>query len=733
MTGLPKHYIRGSTLIFFSGVVALIILLLATRYEGKGLLDLTGSGIIWGSILLCALVTYKFAASAGERIVQHGNPLSLSVWILPVMLIIYLGSSAIGDVWFFPTQWRTSGMPLFSDPLEQGIIRTMLAMMLLIPFAQRFVDAKWFWGAMAIFSASYAAIKLYEATGFNMIYRVDSPSFVYRYWCFEKTFPRPGFYDPYWNAGLRIPFLVASGTWSIGVFLLPLLSWISPDQLYTPALVFFFLIIVPSFAWLSMAWIGAGHRARWIAAILALSSCQRFWVHLLHYGTAPALFSMSMALPIAALAYKYLYLEPRPRAATILSLIVCGLIMFCWPGSLIIALPFAIVALLHVRQLFPLKWIWLLAGGVFIALILLPLAMVPMRYSNLEAFTQTTATVDWHEHFVRGLGVLRHNLRGTNPLILVFGVAGVFFWPNRSARWFFGPLVLMLVLLSGWGEEFKKLLQSERMIIPAAFVAIVPAAWWLDRVCEIFIEHARVKSLSSVFPRVIVSLVAAVMLTGGYQAAKTWNGKGLAPFHAMPQHIKELISWISAHVPEDGRLMFAGKAVHGYGGAKIAALPMFTGREMMAADFYGFSPKLVEYQYPPRAFRYDGPEVLFEFMHLYNVTHVITYHKDWKNVFDRNPHHYRRVYQSGRIAIYETLRTSSMFLAGSGEVKAGFSRFDLSIDPEAGPAVIKYNWAEGLSSRQDGARVYAYDAGRGVKLIGIDPGTNRQVTITYRE
>jgi hypothetical protein len=729
MLDLLRRYFSGRYLQCFVWLGGVVLVWLLTRHENGPLFDWPTISLLTGGLIAGTLLTTRLSKFLPTGLSREQS-MPVAAWGLMVMAFMYLGSSAIHDVWFFPTNWRAPGTSLAAKPLDHGMIRALLLMMLLIPFAHRFIDAPKFWAGMTILFAGLAMTNIYKTTGFDMIYRVDSPSFVYRYWCFEQTFPRAGFYDPHWNAGLRIPFLVASGIWSMGVFLLPLLQCISPDRLYTPSLVFFFLVLLPFIAWQSAAWLGMSKRARWIAALLTLASCQRYWVHLLHYGTAPSLFSMAMALPLAALGYKYLYLDRAPRARTIIPLIICGLIMFCWPGSLIIALPFALMVLIHGRQLFPHKWIWILVGVGVIALTMLPLALVPMRYSNLNAFTQTTIAMSLLEHFERGLGVLRHNLRGTNALILIFGVAGSFLWPQRSARWFFGPLIALLLVISGWGEEVKKLLQSERMIIPATLVAIIPAAFWLDKIFGIA-ANLNASKRANALARTLAVFLVAVLVLGSYQGAKTWRGKGLAPFHAMPAHIKDLIEWIPANVPKDGRVMFAGAAVHGYGGAKIAALPMFTGREMMAADFYGFSPKLVEYQYPPRAFRYSGPDKLFDFMHLHNVTHIITWHADWKKVFHRNPGQYRPVYAAGRIEIFETLRSSSLFLSGQGKVAAGFDRFDVAFDGEPEHVVIKYNWADGLSA-QGNARIYPYDAGDGIKFIGIEPGTNQSVTIRYR-
>ena len=71
----------------------------------------------------------------------------------------------------------------------------------------------------------------------------------------------------------------------------------------------------------------------------------------------------------------------------------------------------------------------------------------------------------------------------------------------------------------------------------------------------------------------------------------------------LPPEMTEFVEWIRADVPEDGRLGFAGRAVHFYGGGNIAYLPVLAGREMMADDYYGFPRGTIEYNYPPRTYR----------------------------------------------------------------------------------------------------------------------------------
>lgn len=728
-----KKWTQSAHVRWAGGTGTAAILALATRHGNGAWLDPTVCGALLLGLGAIAATLYARRAATPDweanRPAEPAPPWPMTGFLLGILLL-YAGSSAITDNWFFPTNWKISGAA-GTLVLKSGYFRSLiLTLALALGFkpllrTPRALALAW------VFGAGLAVHQLYSATGFGMIYRVDSPAFVYRFRSFQHLFPRPDGYDPNWNAGLPVTALVASGIWSVGLWLLPFLRWIPAEQVYTPFLAVFFLGVLPLLAWASLAWVGAGPRARWIAALLALAPTQRFWVHLLHYGTAPALFAMAMALPLAALGYRFLYLEELPRHATLLLLLLIGFTFLAWPGSLVIAIPFLLLLAGHAHRLVPGKWKWALGIAAVLGLLLLPLAMVPVRHDTIGGFMSVAARKTFWEHVRNGWGVFGHNLRGTNPLILVLGFIGGFAGLPRSVRRFFAPLAAMLLLMSGWGEEVKKILQTERLIIPAALVAIVPTALWLDRLIDQVLAAPPCRSAGSVIRRTATAWAVAILLTGAYQGAKTWNGKGLAPFHARPESNRQLTDWLAANVPEGGRVLFAGRAVHAYGGAKIAALPLFAGREMMAADFYGFSPKLVEYQYPPREFRYEGPDVLFSFMELHNVTHVVTWHDDWKQVFRRTTNYYRPAHEIGRTAIFETRLEPSLFLEGSGRVQADFDRIDIVLDTPQERVVIKYNWVPGWQA-PDGVTLFPHDAGRGVVFIGLDPGDRRRITLRYR-
>ena len=209
------------------------------------------------------------------------------------------------------------------------------------------------------------------------------------------------------------------------------------------------------------------------------------------------------------------------------------------------------------------------------------------------------------------------------------------------------------------------------------------------------------------------------------------GNKARANFVVMSDEIQEIVGWLSVNVPQGGRVLFAGEASHAYGGGKVAALPVFTNREMMACDYYGFSPKLVEYNYPPREFIRSGPEKLMEFFDLYNVTTIVTYHEVWKRAFRKHPQQYTEEVSFGKKTIFSVNRLSDMFLQGKGALHAGINSIAINLEVPEESVVIKYNWVEGLSATPDGVLVEPYDTGTSVQLIKVLPNGARQITLSY--
>lgn len=652
------------------------------------------------------------------------------------LLILYLGGRGIGDLWFFFSDWPLVTSKRGVDGGSYLLRSLALTLPLLaLPRFTRFRFPPRFFAALFALFALLCGWNLWRETGFEPLYRVDHPSFQYRFHSFAETFPAPSFYDPNWNAGQPVPYLVASGVWTLGLPALPLLKLFSVDQLYTPLLAAVFLLVIPGSGYLAARLLDTPRRAAWICALLFMFPGKRYFVHALHYGTCPSILSLSLSVLGLALLWRLLSADTlRRRLIRGAALTGTLALTLCWPGALILAAPFAAALATQPRKLKPRALLWLALCGTALILLLLPLAQVPLAYSPIGAFTEPGPSAGPAEHLRTGFDRLYELVVSSHPLAVFAGL----FWfladsrPDRSR--YLGAFFWACVLLAGWGEEIFPLLQSERLMIPADFIGVLLAALLLDRGLEAFDTETprglpgrwRLAGL-----RAGAAWMVALLLLGGHMGTKSYANRTEVDFQTMPEYMGDLIGLLKREVPEGARVLIAGRAVHGYGGAKVAALPLHIGREMMACDYYGFSPSLVEYQYPPRRILRQGPDAVFEFITLHNVSHVMTYHQAWKEALDRHPEYYTRLHDFDHISVYRVRHPLSDLLKGNGRVDAGFNRIGVELDAPAEEVVVRYNWDPGWSAEPP-AELFPYEAGYDIRFIGIRPHGLRRIELTHR-
>jgi hypothetical protein len=230
-----------------------------------------------------------------------------------------------------------------------------------------------------------------------------------------------------------------------------------------------------------------------------------------------------------------------------------------------------------------------------------------------------------------------------------------------------------------------------------------------------------------------------VLVLGARTVHSQYANQGFAPQRTLAGcGVEELAAWVRENVPEEGRLGFAGKVVHAYGGGNIAYLPVLTGREMMADDYYGFPRATIEYDYPPKAVRKKGWEGWKEWSELYGITHWAS-HKDKMQ---------RRMRESGlfesagtfqvkeyHVEVFRTkgVESPQRLIGADGKVSAEENRIVVEFAVEAPEECrIRYNWRKGLACRTDGAEIFPAQMSDEVRFIGIRPGGNRRVEIGYR-
>lgn len=640
---------------------------------------------------------------------------SVGLWSA-ALLFLLSGAAAEGSSFFL--HWAPG-----NGLMRSGLARFCLLTAVFLPLAALPRKATWAGPCAAyLFSLALCLQRLGHATGWAALYRDDHPSFMYRFWVFAQSFPQLVYYDPFWNGGGIATFLVSTAVTPLGLLFWPAWRWLPVQAAYTPVLAAAFLVVLPLMAAASVRLVRGSGAAAWSAATLALAVSQYHFLWFLHFGAVGASFALPFFLMACACLYRVLWLD-RTDKRTAALLIPSAAFFLAWPPAALLASAAAAGAVASAR-----RWSWkkigfLAACAAILALLVLPFGLALLRHRDPLSFAQAGArSVALPAGLRQGLFQLRDHLVQMHPCLVYFGLLGVWFLPLRGARALFGTAIAVLALFAGWGEVWHPSLQLSRAGIVLAFAAILPAALWIGAWTD------------APGPRFAPARAAALALLflGGYNAARIYGNQGIAPYSTMTEEVREMVTWVRRNTPADGRILFAGPTVHGYGRGHVALLPVLTGREMMAVDYFHFSPKRVEYQYPPRAFR-ETPEDVYRFIDWYNVSDTLTYHAFWKGFFrsQTNAYEERITFPpKNRRTVFGVRRKPDPFLRGAGRVEAGINRLDVTLADPRAEAVLRYNWADGLRAAPP-AEVFAHEVGSGIRFIGIRPNGSREVHIRY--
>jgi hypothetical protein len=682
----------------------------------------SGPTFNWSWIIGCSWALLMWAAVLSVWARKNRQRCSRTVWMiacLTLLLLCYLFSRTAASPDFFLLNWAPTKPWVFGKSWLERTLAISVIFLVIGCLKKKCLGIALLLCLVGCQIAAFTA--LIDATGGDPLYRIDHPSFLYRLWSYAQTMPRFIYYDPFWNGGSVMPYLVASGVMAPGLFLWPVWKFVPITVAYTPAFGFLFIVIVPLLAALSCRMITRNRLACVAAAVLGLGTSHFYFVHLVNYGTFGSLLCAAFLMPISASLYRLVMLGKRDRL-TVIVLGLSGAVALCWPPVVITALPLSVAVALNWKRLNRRTIVGVLVCACLLTLLFCLPALSLCVHSRVHKITSTSMSPFSLTFLSAGFQQLGVLLRQSHPVILFAGLLAPLVLPLRRVRRWFFPLLLCSLLVAAWGKGWKRDLQLDRVWVNALFIGVLPTALvlgWLSA------KRAWVA-------RAAVSLLCGLLVMGGYNTVKYMGNKGRARYNTMTPQLHELVAWLKKSVPPDGRILFAGAAVHGYSGGKVASLPIYTGREMMSCDYFGFSPKLVEYNYPPQEFRKHGPEKLFQFMDLYNVTHVITYHEDWKTALRRHDSQYEEMISFGKKTIFRVRRDSGMFAAGEGRVEAGINCIVVSPADKNESVVIKYNWVEGLTCTPRGATLEPWNTGTSVRLIKVNPNGADAVSIAYK-
>jgi hypothetical protein len=653
-----------------------------------------------------------------------GREFIIIMWIFLTGILVYLISSTPDDnIRFYFSRWFPSKggeYPWYRAGIVRFCVLWLIFTILLFYIKKPYYLVLF----ILLISAISCATTFWRTTGGNPLYNDDHPAFMHRLWNFSRIFPAMSYYDPFWNGGVVNTTIVGSGLIPAGLIFTPFLQFFSMEQVHIPLLTAIYIFVIPCIAFFSVRLMGGNKTSALIGSVLSLGVSDLYFLWLLHFGTIGAIFCQSFIMLVTACLYRIFWLDKYDwRIGTLF--IFAVFFLFSWPGNVFVAPVLAIAVFFNLYRLTKEKFYFLLKIALIVALLLTPLILTVVLHTRAEKFitVETTKPV-FHVILSQGWKTLRNFLWTTNPALVFFGFAGLWFFADRGTKTLFGPIIILLMVIGSWGEHWKPQFQLTRELLSLCYVAVLPAALTIGTFLE---QPTTTKTLLG-----RGMLVALVAITG-INTVRFYKNNPPLTFRTMPQYMREFVEWTKNNLKQDRRLLFAGKTVHGYGGGHVAFLPVMTSREMMACDFYHFSPKLQEYEYPPREFRKNEQDIS-RWMELYNVGAVVTYHEYWKTFFRNHPEMYEESGNFGESVVktvFIVKRDYGIFLKNSGKVKASLNRLEVSIDNPNDIAVIKYNWNKGLYVNSP-AKIYPYDAGNNVHLIGIHPNGCSTVIIRYR-
>ena len=664
----------------------------------------------WGPPLLAAALA-AFALATGQYVAWHGpnapHCFFLAPWWTQTGAKYVAISAALAAAFFFGGARVRRGLPAALAALLLG-------------------------GQLAVARAAWGVV------GGTVPWGFDHPSFMFRLKEFGDLFPFAlGGYSPWWNAGIEHFVGVTSGAHGFGVLIWPLLKLWEPHVFYGAALVFWFVF---GFPWIGVAAVrsaGVDRAGALFAGLLLCGASRESFIWAWHFGTVGAMASALMALPVAALGYRLAVLR-RGGVGTVLALGLATWLACLWTPGIFVCGGLALGWLWNFRA-----WSWRSNGRLFAAGALALALLAPWFWTtwfpcrNVVEYVGTAlARPGWGDLALNGARRLGIDFLEWHPALLFFGLLGLAAVPRELRRWML-PLFLVLGAVAGWSREWKPLSQLDRMAIPMAVVAAFPAAALGGRLFGG--GEAAAAGRGRRWAWAAAQGVALATVLFGFRVVRMhYANGGPAPLRVLPAEICEFADWVRAEVPEEGRLGFAGRNIHFYGGGNVAYLPVLAGREMMADDYYGFPRGTIEYNYPPAFYRKTLAGYLF-FSRAYGITHWVTSTPGAMDFLEAHPEAFERVRSMrmlGRdFAVYRVVggESATRFWEGAGRVEARENRIEVfPADASAPRVVIRYNWRDGLVCRTPGAEIEPFAVDENIRFIAVKPGGRARVEIGYR-
>ena len=595
-----------------------------------------------------------------------------------------------------------------------------------------------------LLSSSVALFRLARLTRSLAFWNDDHASFLFRFLECAAVFPHFASYVPFWNGGVENSVIVTSGIRGLWLPFLPVWHLLGPLRAQFLVYGGLFFLLVPAATRAAGRRAGLDRTGATLFAGLVLWSSATFFGWTFETGTAGAT-AAAMWLP-ASLASALALASGRDASRGTLALWGATTFLVAqWPPMAGFLLVEALFVLWHLPRLDRRDRWRIFAVSALLLLLLLPTARAVLRSKSVLAYalsappaaasaaTRTSLAALPAKAWEQFLFLTRNLAKSASPVLVFCGICGLFAATPRPARRLAVSSIAAGIALYAGAWAWKANLQTYRLVIPSFLVLAFPAAHFALAVLRAPAPSGRFRPL----PQAVLAGLAAALILGACLEGPTIAARAARKGIGARDDVLRAAERLRALVPEGGRVLFAGKAAHAFGGGHLAPLPWLAGREMFACDYYGFPPGTAPNDCPPKDRRPPGKNGDWEYMRLHGVTHCIAHDPKKIASFRNRPDKFREV-ETLKIAacpdevVFEVLGAEGGALAkGRGKVRATFNRIDVAPEPGERELVLRYAWSDWLSVPSP-ARIAPAPQENGDTFIALEPGGLAHVPIRYR-
>ena len=544
----------------------------------------------------------------------------------------------------------------------------------------------------------------------------------------KQNFPNIPFYYPLWNAGIDARDFFATGTLNVFFLASPLLYSLNLPENYNLIIAYILFLIVPLVIYLAARMQALPRPVPAIASILALSLSLLWYRWALKYGTMGFITTASIIPLNLVLATKILSKDQQITFAQAVLTVVSFTLMLFWSPSGLVFIPIIIVALFKLPSILRKKY------TLFIVLALLtiniPWITLFWSVSNVSKFMQSEESVKQastkpdpgkemidprgkkYRHKAAALDIrksikiLRTSAVSTNPLLLLFGIPGLFLL--KRSRILLLVTAIWLIFLGSVMVPIKPQLELDRMLTILALVLCLPSALAIQRMFN------NAQSSKQINHKLLAAVCGGFLFVGPLCSAGIILNRSVEQYH----FAKPIVANISKAIEQfagDGRTLFSGCIVHDLDG-HLAPLTEITGKPMIASsqvhNLWWYT-QVFPREYIAR--KWSGG--IEEYLDLLNVSVVVAHEPEWRHYFLQQPEKYELQWKEGRFKLFTRHNfVSDYFLEGQGEILSQDVNA-LRLKLKTKDAVIKFKYLDFLQSTA--CDINKHEVSENVKFIKL--------------